>query len=633
MNFIFQFFYFLFVLSLAFFIPGNLFIQKLNLKFPHTIIVSFVFGMVLWGWQGFIFGFLNVRFLSIVYILFCLFLWLRLRLYQTLLKEIHLPHFIKAEKEAVFLIILGVIVQTLPVWFMGIGTAKGLLFCCGAIEDFIYHMRLTDQVIQHIPPFEPDMYGKIVTNYHYLGNIVVGELVRVFHLPFFYTQFQFIGLFLSLFLGLLVWVFSSMLRLPKPVTYWLLFFLYFGGDLIFVLILLLGRGFHLEMGPLENGAAFLNNPPRAFAIVAFFAGIILFSLWIKTRKLYTGFLMAIVFGSTIGFKVYIGIFVLCGLLGVGIYFFFKRNFKELIPILLTCVFATTIYLPVNTHSGGLIFVGFWRFQEFIIQPALGLSHLELARQIFVAHNNWTRALAYDLFFMLLFVITIFGTKLLGIFQTRKSLSLFSTPIHIFLLSGIIPSLLVGFFFWQRSGGSNSFNFLVTVYILGSFYTALALYYWTKKLKRPFAIIVTVLIIALNIPRIGHEISKTTYKLQNNVTHVITHDAIEASEFISKQTPPESVIQTLGLEYYTFLGKRPIFLGNWGLLQSHDIDVSKQLETFKQMEKSTESAKLHAIAKRNNIDYLYLSSDQEIGTQSAFFKPVFQNKTIKVLKVL
>lgn len=626
--------YFIIAIFLAFYIPGWVLLKKLNLPVFQHFVLSTALGLVLWALQGFVFGFMQMRWMSYAYIIIFFLLWLKSFMRRK--KKISLPFVSKKILDPFVLVtmIVGVAIHFSMLFLMGIRLKEGLYFCCGAIGDFLYQLRLTYEIIHQIPPYEPDMYGVLVHNYHYLGNIVVADLVKVFRLPLFYTQFQYMGVVVSFLLGLLAIVFSQINKLPKIVTRWLIFFLYFGGDLIFVIIFLLGRGINLSMGPLENGAAFLNNPPRAFAVVAFFAALCLFSLWIKKRDFYTGVLMALVLGSLIGFKVYIGIFALSGFFLLGCYYLVKRKIKQTIPLILALIISAVVYLPVNSNSGGLHYIGFWRFQEFIVQPALGLSHLELAQQIYFQHGSWLRVLQYNMLFLLLFNFSIFGTKLIGILQTKKTLSFLHKEIHIVLLCGIIVSFLAGSFFWQHSGGSNSFNFLVSVYIIGSIYTAIACFYWIKKLNKKAQIFLTIVIVLLNLPRITFEEYKNINLIARKGGHLISNENLQAMIFLKEHTDKSSIIFTGGPIYHTFISERSMYLGEYGLLTSHDIDTSKHQEVVKTILQYKDSFIVKKLLRENNISYLYLSSgERNISTQSAgMFESVFKNDNVHILKV-
>ena len=106
----------------------------------------------------------------------------------------------------------------------------------------------------------------------------------------------------------------------------------------------------------------------------------------------------------------------------------------------------------------MYFTGLSLFENFIVQPWMMLDRLELARRIYLEHRSWLRVIQYEVIFAFIFIATVFGTKLLGLFQTRKSLSRLPIELHIFLISGMAVSVILGLFFQQYTGGSNTFNF-------------------------------------------------------------------------------------------------------------------------------------------------------------------------------
>src|SRR5579862_9354964 len=61
--------YFILAAFLAFYIPGNLILKKLKLTSFQEAILSVLVGVNFWAWQGFIFGYLQQRWLSYIYLL------------------------------------------------------------------------------------------------------------------------------------------------------------------------------------------------------------------------------------------------------------------------------------------------------------------------------------------------------------------------------------------------------------------------------------------------------------------------------------------------------------------------------------------------------------------------------------
>lgn len=646
--FFFQFAYYIFAIFLAFYIPGKFFLKGLLLRKSHEVVLAVLVGLVLWAWQGYIFGYLQVRWLSYFYLLTFLIFWLKenpifyVKKILPKIKERYKKN--KIDWLTIVLIAIGTMLQLSTVWFVGTNTSSGIYFCCGNTADNILHISIVNEIAQRIPPFEPGMYGQPMQNYHYWGNLVVAELVRVFHLPLIPTMYQFSMFFLSLFLGLSAVVLSQILQLSKIFYRWLLFFLYLGGDTVFLFLIGLGRLDSLfKMSSLEDGAKFLANPPRSFAIVLYFAALSLFAVWLKRRDWKSGVLMSIIFGSLVGFKVYVGFFAFLGLIGLAVYYVFKSNFRFLGYLLMAGFLSAIIYFPVNTGAGGLYYTGLWRFENFIAQPALGFTYIDMEMQIFREHNNWLRIAIYEIIFIVFYLVVTFGTKLVGLFQTKKSLKLFPKEFHILLIPGLVISFILGSLFQQTTGGANTFNFLVSVFVFGSLYSALACTYWSNIITKRIKAIGIVLLIILTIPRVTYEGWRNFNDIYHQNGLMVSNSEIEGINYLKNHTTPDSLVY-INLRsflwekessYYSFLSNRPIFLsGVVDELEAHGIDYSDRKEAIDIIFNDSNVASVGATLAANNITHLVLKNNEMLAsTESAKFLDVsFKNEFMKIYRV-
>ena len=634
------FLYFLISVFSAFFIPGDLALRKLKLTFFQRFVLGTLAGMVLWGWQGFVLGYLGIRWLSYFYIFATFVAWIKLSLPEWKGVEIA-KQFQKIRPSlTIILIVVGSLMQLTIVWFVGISSQNSLYFCCGNTSDNLFHIALTNQIVKNFPPFQPGMYGVVVHNYHYWSNLVTAELIRVFNLPLIPTQFQYSTVLISLFLGLSAVVFAQIAKLPKIFANWLIFFLYFGGDLAYIVLFAFGRGLNFRVNSLEDGLKFLENPPRAFSIIILFAGLSLLTLWVKKKNIYTGILMAIILGSLIGFKVYTGIFALVGLAFLSAYYLLRKDFKMLIPPILALFLALIIYLPVNDSAGGLYFTGTWRFENYVVQPEFGQERLSLAMQIFKDHNNWIRIIQYDLIFFSIYILSVFGTKSIGLFQSKKSLSLLPREINIFLISGIIVSALAGFFFQQASGGANTFNFIVSIFIIGSIYSALSIYYWLGKVGTKTKLFLIFIILLLTIPRVIHRWTLNFNQLKKSQYFVVSSEELQAFEYIKKNASLTSYVlvddRTFAMDgyspYISFLINRPIYLSGKGILESHGVVFSDRLKVADLVLRADGGKAIEEIGDKR-IGYIVTSTDIFLNIEkSPAVKRVFEKNKVKILKI-
>lgn len=626
----------------AFFIPGDLLIKKYNLSIFQRFVLGTGIGMVLWGWQGFIFGYLELRNLSYFYIGILFLLWISIQ-GRKFIKAITNKNFISGIDWAVaFLIILGVGIQLSSVWFNGVYLKKGLFFCCSNLSDSIFHTALTDQIVKDFPPFEPGMHGEIVRNYHYWGNLIIGELIRVFHLPLIPTQNQYSMLLISAFLGLSGVVLGQISGLGKIFYRWLVFFLYFGGDLIFLLVSIVRKEINFQMSSIEDGAKFLVNPPRAISIIILFIGLNIFLIWLKKKSLSLGILMMLVLASTIGFKVYTGFFVLVGLFALLVFYVFKKRFQFVLLFFVAVFLSAIIYFPVNKDAGGLYFTGLSLFESFIVQPWMMLDRLELARRVYLEHRSWLRVAQYEIIFAFIFIATVFGTKLLGLLQSKKSLSRLPIELNIFLISGMVVSAILGLFFQQYTGGSNTFNFLVSVFIICSIYTALACSYWVGKLHRNFNIFVILIVVIFTVPRVLQITLVNVQSIQQGKGFIIDSYELSGLQYLREKTERDAIILVdykafkvdAESPYVSFLADRQVFLSGFReSLTTHGVDFSARKAIADAILTSHNSKEIREDLVKNKIAYLYLSLlNNTLATEAAQFSSiVFQNQKVRILR--
>ncbi len=636
------FLFFFIAVFLAFFIPGDLLIRKYNLSIFQRFALGTGIGIVLWGWQGFIFGYLGLRLLSYVYIIILFLLWIKIQGREFLRAIIDKAIFANIDWVVALLIMVGVGVQLSSVWFNGVYLKEGLFFCCGNLFDNILHVALTSQAVKNFPPFEPGMYGEIVRNYHYWGNLVIGELIRVFSLPLISTQNQYSMFLISVLLGLSGVVFGQICGLGKSFYRWLVLFLYFGGDLIFLLVSFMRKEVNFQMSSLEDGAKFLVNPPRAISIIILFIGLSLFLIWLKKKNLSFGLVMVFILTSTVGFKVYTGFFVLIGLFALLVFYIFKKKFQFIFLFLAAVSLSVVIYFPVNSGAGGLYFTGLSLFQNFIVQPWMMLDRLELARRIYLDHHSWLRVIQYEVTFAAIFITTVFGTKLLGLFQTRKSLSRLPIELHIFLISGMAVSAILGLFFQQYTGGSNTFNFLVSIFIIGSIYTALACSYWLNKLHFYIKIFLVISIVILTSTRVLQTAFVNIQNIQMEKGFIIDNFELSGLRYLREKTEKDAIIlvdyKTFKTDaespYVSFLADRQMFLSGLGNeLTAHGIDFSARKAVADTILTGHNPKEIRRQLFKYRIDYMYLStSNNTLATEAAQLSSVvFQNEKIRILK--
>src|SRR3990167_4438146 len=158
-----NFLYFFLAVLVAFFIPGDILIGRriIGNSRLSRIILGVILGIAMWAWQAMIFGYLEMRNLSYVYVLVFVFVWIKINFYgfkKSFLAWSKSKKF-KVDYILIALILFGLVVQLAPVWGFALKFDKGLFLCCGNREDIMFHYALSSSIIRNFPPYEPGMTG------------------------------------------------------------------------------------------------------------------------------------------------------------------------------------------------------------------------------------------------------------------------------------------------------------------------------------------------------------------------------------------------------------------------------------------------------------------------------------------
>lgn len=620
---------FLFSICVAFFIPGHIFISRLRLTKLQTIPLSISLGIILWALQGFLFGYLNIRWATYIYILLTTIIWLKNRNFKFVLSKITIPN--RKDLALTGFIFIIVCLQLLTIFANGIQTNNGIYFCCNIVDNF-FHVALTNELITHFPPSEVGISNVVLHNYHFLPNLVNADLIRIFHIPLFLLQFPYTSVLVTILFVLNIVTFSQLTIKKRSYTFWLLFFSFFSGDLLFILSYIYpGHPFFLH-----NPTALWVSPPRVYGTMELFAGLCLLTIWFRNKRtLSIAIPLILTFGSLIGFKVYFGIFALVGLAGLALYSLLKRDKQTIGVIILTFFVSLVLYVPINSGAGGLVFTGFWRFEDFAAQM---LPSMELARYTYLSHNNSLRLLQYELIYIVCYFAFTFGTLILAIIQTKKSLTLLGRELNIFMFTGIAVCLILGSFFIQKTGGANSSQFLITVMIMISIYTALSVYYWLQKINGTISIIIAIIIILFTIPTSIAGYYTFFHIVSTSRGFLISTKQERALEFLKNHTPKNSVILQSSLNYCLYipiLSQRKTYICTDGAPSDRGVNIDSRIKVHNDVYLPTKKHPL-LILDKHKYQYLYLPTTQYNSLKKYFnggiLTKVYQNQEITILKV-
>ncbi len=626
---------FLLSIILVFVIPGRVILGKLfKESLIITLIASTLLGIALWGWQGYIFGYMHLRPLSYAYVLFFLMLFIKNRKYLLSFPKIKISRF---DCILFFLVIIGVIGQNLPYIMAGIITNQGMRLMTYNRPDHIWHISLTNEIIRHFPPFEPGMYGVPLSNYHYWFNLVTAELIRVVQLPLFATQFDGMYILGSLLLAGTILLLSQVIDKSKKFFALLLFFFFFSGDAIYWLIFIVRHKLNFSLLPIVDATIFMDNPPRAFSTIVALFGIYLLFKYLRNLDIKKIVLISLVLGSVIGFKVYTGIAILAGLAILAVYEAFKRRWEFTLLFILTLFFSLMIFLPVNYASGGLFLLPFDLPRDFLTQKAIGLTNMILEWQVYQLHHNILRITEYGLIMSLLFIFAQFGVKLVGVIQTKKTLNILGTEKFIFLLTTTLVPLILGLFFYEKSGGANVFNFFITSTLFLSVFASLTI---ASIREKKMFILVVLIVVLLSIPRWFVRTVATIRRDYNGSFSGISNSELSSYGYFLS-TPKESIILVDNRTSFdslspsvSVLSRRNTFLSGQAIIGSHNNTDTRRIRIANQIFNSKNSKIVNDLLHKNNINYIYFwgEPDFKANISKLTIVRVFHNKTVSIFEV-
>ena len=194
-----QFWFFALVFLLATyvvcFLAGKLVLNHAPMKSGgalHFFLAS-VIGLVLWTLQGYIFGYLQIRWMSYLYVAGVIYLSRKdiLRTIQGGLTR-SLRSICLFDRIALLFIVIGAILQALPVFGSGALYADGIRFYKNNTYDGVMHLSYIESIVRTFPPREPGSYILPLANYHYLGDLFMAELVRIWRIPISHIFFQYL---------------------------------------------------------------------------------------------------------------------------------------------------------------------------------------------------------------------------------------------------------------------------------------------------------------------------------------------------------------------------------------------------------------------------------------------------------
>ena len=638
------------IIFVTLYVPGLFVLRFFSVKnYLLRILLANVFGLVLWGIQGYIFGYLNVRFLSIFYCLLSVGFAVvkRNEIKDELASCRH--YFSKKYIGFISLIVLGSIAQLSAIFTSGFKTYDGIKFFGNNAQDGIAHLAYIQSIVNNFPPREPGLYGTLIHNYHYWTDMVLANLVMVWHIPIIHLFFHLFPIFITLLTGIACVTLVRELGGTKKMTYWFLFLIYFASDAAYLVLLMLGKTVGFYTPAIDSGVLQFLNMPHVVAKLIFITSLIILCKWIKSKDTKWLVVLSILFATLFGFKIYFGLFAAIGFSCFVLFEIARDTVKSrhltihmplVLCYILFLVLSLAIFLPNNYGSGGFVYVYLEWPRSLLGVGSIDWREWWLRRQVYDVAHNYRNLFILDIIAVLVAFISIYGTRLLGFFITPRLVRFFGWGIMIFFLPGLLAFHILGLFTIQSSGGVNVFNFFsVSSFVLSLF----AAYILSRISFKKVGIILIIIFIILTLPRSLYEVWTGITSFTSSDYRILSNDELQALQFINKNSNTYAVVQPSPYNswdsqtpYVSFFSGRYTYLSGVSLLSTHNVKTSSRKSDLEAIFKSTEIVDFQTKIKQRGISYIYLQKSPEqalhFNIDQTYLKTVFENKTIIVYKV-
>lgn len=611
----------------------------------RRLVVAFSLSIPFWSLQGYVLGYAHLRFVSFIFVLASLFIFLKHC--EAIMHSLQLGVEVMAKNKALFLFIaISLGIQLLGIVGSGMSKPDGSrVYHRLQSSDGLMHVAFAQSMIRDFPPMQPGADGLPITNYHYWSNLYVAEISRVFQLPVDLVFFQIIPPILGILLVLHTLLLCQALHLNKTTAGWMLFFHFLAGNALLFFSKLFKNSWDFTLPAIDHGMIQFYNAPQTFAKV-----LLVFILWwwlaymAKSKKslLETG-ILASVAASLFGYKIYFGLYayaffaiwlaislgVLIKQKGTGL----REWMATLIPIVVSVLIALAIYLPPNKQAGGLFLAPIAWPKILLGQQNLNWNEWWLRMQVYEEAKSWKGMSAIYLSASLICLIGIAGTRLMGLLSLHKVFV--SRATRMWWLTNLIASMaffFVGMNFLQISGGANTFNFFIPSLIVWGWFSGIVMgeIIATKKLN--VYIPIACVVILLSVPRPLHEVwlwyQSYTKSVDSFVLRKPEHEALIALKnlpdglFISSPIDTHDYFET---PYRSFFSNKFSYLSGLGILKSHNQSVAEREKFASQLFKATSSQEFSQLLAFKNISYVFLSPEAQ---KSLLFDPI-EDKTMRI----
>jgi hypothetical protein len=376
-------------------------------------------------------------------------------------------------------LIIGVVIQVLPVIRSGLNYSYGIGYWGPNGHDTVWHLSLINHIANPLSIDMPVFAGEKLKNYHPFFDILINFSSQLTHIYSSIWLFQIFPIISALVLLYLSFVFGQMVTGS------------FTGGIILLALNTLANSFGwlvtlVKYGNFSGESIFWAmqspsnqlNPPYNLSLIFI---LILFIILYRRSKLnlwqsFTIFIILTLLPITKAYSAIVGFSFF------GLYALKSRSLKNFALFFISLISAVLLFVQYNPQSSGILtYHPFWFINSMIESPdRIFIPYLANMRYTLEASGRiGPRYILLILFTLSIFIIGNFGWRLLGIIKTN-----FKNFFNLTLLFNIILLTLIPTLFIQKATSWNTIQFLYYALFLSNIFLAVYL-----KNHRTLAVIV------------------------------------------------------------------------------------------------------------------------------------------------
>lgn len=540
------------------------------------------------------------------------------------------------------LVAIGVIIQGQVLIRSGVYTDQGLRFLELSAHDSLQHIYLINELKWKFPPRHPGFAPDLVQNYHFLLDLVLASIMKIFSFTTLDLYYRVVPAFVSILLSFSVFAFVEKLTKSKWYANAGVFLTLFAGNASYIVGLFRGQDFdpaanNFMLDPIID---LMQNPIAVIVFPLMLAGISLLQELEKESSLRLSLSAGLLFGVMVGFKAWGGALMLLSLPLYALWLTLKRkNYSGWLVLVITILVELIILLPNYDSSSAAnpVFAPGWLLDRMVEDPdRLNLPEHYFLRQSLIENKNYLR-LAYLRFKEMLFYlggnlwVRILGIYYLVCFFGKKRAS------DVFMISTAVLSLGLPLVFNQGKMAYDIVQFGPYALILFSIFTIKALEDLGRKLKPGAATLIAITVLLSSIPSNFSSISGRF----RSESFLVDNQALEAYAFVKQETDKDSVLMVFPSErndailLAAALSQRPTYFSGKSFARISGFDWEKRRKKWREFFRNTDPVRRREIIKEGSIDYLFLTREQDENfvKSGLNLKEVFSNKQVVLYKVV